>query len=111
EAEGRIVSLERRGTAVSIEVETGLEATEGKTLEVAVRLPTGARARDRHGLTLELARPIVVTGRFDSRSAVEETSSTMIQRAMHASKVGLDLIMLRLDDPRPLLQALGVPAA
>ncbi len=110
EAEGRVVSLERRGKLVHIEVESGLEATDGKTLEVAVRLPTGARARDRHGLTLELARPIVVTGRFDSRSAVEETSSTMIQRAMNATKAGLDLINLRLDDPGPLLEALGVRA-
>ena len=80
----------------------------GQSVALAVRLPTGARARDVHGDTAQLARPIELTGRVDFREDMQDTISPVaMQRALQASQSGLDLLTVRLDDPGPLLAAVG----
>jgi adenylate cyclase len=109
----RLVALEvgPRGAFVEVLAPIGAGGT-GEAIGLSVRLPTGARARDRHGLTVELARPIELEGHVDLRSGSEETVSPVaMQRLFQAEQAGLDVFSIRLDDPRPLLMVLGVRPA
>ncbi len=108
---GRLVSLEvgPRGAAVELLSTLAVPGGAGDTIILAVRLPTGVRARDVHGDTAQLAKPIELSGRVDFREDMQETITPVaLQRALQASQSGLDLLTVRLDDPGPLLAALGV---
>lgn len=108
---GRVVALEltKAGALVEVLRPLGEGENQGDPVRLAVRLPTGTRARDVHGgLTVQLAKPVELTGKIDYREDVQETLSPVVmQRALQASQSGLDIVAVRLDDPRPLLVALG----
>lgn len=108
----RLVSLDAGPTGAVVEVLSPLELMgegAGDQIALAVRMPTGVRARDVHGDTAQLAKPVELTGRIDKLGQLKDTLPTVaFQRALQAGRSGLDLVAVRLDDPGALLAALGV---
>jgi hypothetical protein len=57
---------------------------------------------------MQLAKPIELSGKVEVHADMAETVSPVaLQRAVSASRSGLDLLSVRLDDPAPLLEGLG----
>lgn len=109
-AGARAVALEIGTSRATVEVLCPLGTTHPERVELSLRLPTGARARNVHGLTLELARPIVIVGHVDALGESQDTLTPIaLQRVVQASEAGLDLVSVRLEEPDALLKALGVP--
>jgi hypothetical protein len=107
----RLVGLEanRAGTAI-VEVMCPLGLEPGKRTKIAVRFPTGSRAREQHGVTVELAKPVEIFGSFegDAGEVTETLSPAAFQRALNQSQSGIELVSIRVDQPQALLAALGL---
>lgn len=113
--DARLVALElsERDGAVTVELAAPFDLPQDIGIDLEAHLPGCVRAREgfARGNTAELERPIAMRGKVQLLAQVHETSSPIaLQRILAANRQGLVLLSVRLEDPGPLLQALGLRA-